>query len=227
VAEVVRLPESSPDGPLAAPPAAIRAGVGIFDVTGGDSDDSDGFPFLPSRGLACKMTGLELGDSSPNFSPNNSPESSTDNEVSKYSFFARLMHYMDGNKISKANRAAVEVCILVEAGAAVRSMDPMKKEKKEKAFFKKYMGILDKIEDDQFENDSICEAMRCRYKKAKLDNNTTRLLRKYGSDLTELRNFAKKLPGVGSLSELPSGSNQLRHMKMTLVQQLEIEKHPV
>jgi len=26
-------------------------------------------------------------------------------------------------------------------------MDPMKKEKKEKAFFNKYMGILDKIED--------------------------------------------------------------------------------
>ncbi len=92
------------------------------------------------------MMGLELGDSSPNFSPNNSQESPTDNKVSKYSFFARLMHYMDGNKISKANRVAVEVCISVEAGAAVRSMDPMKKEKKEKAFFNKYMGILDEIQ---------------------------------------------------------------------------------
>jgi hypothetical protein len=179
------------------------------------------------RGLARETTGLELGDSSPNFSPNNSPESPTDNEVSKYSFFARLMHYMDGNKVSGANRAAVEVCILVETGAAVRSMDPMKKEKKEKAFFNKYMGILDKIEDDQLKNDSICEAMRRSYKKAKLDNNATRLWQKYESDLTELRNFVKKLPGVCSLSELPSGSNQLRHMKMPLVQKPWIEKHSV
>ena len=229
VAEVVHSPESSPDGPLVPPPDAARAaGAGIVDVTaGGDSDDSDGSPIRPSRSLGLKTTCLELGDSSPNFSPRNSPESPTDNEVSKYSFFARLMHYMDGNKISEANRAAVEVCISVEAGAAVRSMDPMKKDKKERAYFNRYMGILDEIEDDQFGNESVREAMRRRYKKAKLDNNATRLWRKYESDLTELRNFAKKLPGVGSLSELPSGSNQLRHMKMPLVQKLWIEKHPV
>jgi hypothetical protein len=134
---------------------------------------------------------------------------------------------MEGKKISEANRAAVEVCISVEAGAAVRSMDPMKKEKKENAFYNKYMGILDEIEDDQFADDSVCDAMRRRYKKAKMDNNPARLWRKYESDLTELRNFAKKLPGVGSLSELPSGSNQLRHMKMPLVQKLWVEANPV
>ncbi len=106
-------------------------------------------------------------------------------------------------------------------------MDPMKKEKKEKTFFNKYMGILNEIKDDQFENDSIRKAMRRWYKKAKLDNNPARLWRKYESDLTELRNFTKKLPGVGSLSELSSGSNQLRHMKMPLVQKLWVEKHPV
>ena len=142
VTEVVHSPESSPDGPLPPPPAAARAGAGIVNITGGDSDDSNGSPLLPLRGLGRKMTGLESGDSSPNFSPNNSPESPTDNEVSKYSFFARLMHYMDGNKISEANRAAIEVCNSVEAGAAVRSMDPMKKEKKEKAFFNKYMWVF-------------------------------------------------------------------------------------
>jgi hypothetical protein len=106
-------------------------------------------------------------------------------------------------------------------------MDPMKKEKKEKAFFNKYMGILDQIEDDQFDHECVRQLMRRKYKKAKLDNNATRLWRKYESDLTELRNFAKKIPGVGSLSELPSGSNQLRHMKMPLVQKLWIAKHPV
>jgi len=135
--------------------------------------------------------------------------------------------FSHGNKISEANRALVEVCISVEAGAAVRSMDPMKKEKKENAFFNKYMGCLEEIEDDQFLDESVRETMRRHYKNAKMDNNPTRLWRKYESDLTELRNFAKKLPGVGSLSELPSGSNQLRHMKMPLVQKLWIEKHPV
>jgi hypothetical protein len=133
VAQVVHSPESSPDVP--------------YDDS---TDDDDGSPTaLPSRVAGRKTTGLKSGDSSANFSPNNSsPVSLTDNEVSKYSFFARLMHYMDGNKISEANRAAMEVCLPVKAGAAVRSMDLMKKEKKEKAFFNKYMGILDKIEDD-------------------------------------------------------------------------------
>jgi len=225
VAEVVRSPESSPDGPLVPPPAAARAGA--IDVASDDSDSHESPP--PSRRVGRKTTGLglALGESSPTFSPNSSPELPTDNEVSKYSFFARLAHYMEGEKISEANRAAVEVCISVEAGAAVRSMDPMKKEKKENAFYNKYMGILEEIEDDQFADDSVRDAMRRRYKKAKMDNNPARLWRKYESDLTELRNFAKKLPGVGSLSELPSGSNQLRHMKMPLVQKLWVEANPV
>ncbi len=46
-------------------------------------------------------------------------------------------------------------------------------------------------------------------------------------ELWEIRNFSKKIPGVGSLSELPSGSNQLKHMKMPLVESLWREKHPV
>ena len=134
---------------------------------------------------------------------------------------------MDGSKITEVNRAVVEVCISVEAGAAVRSMDPMKKEKKENAFYNKYMDILDEIEDDQFHDESVCDSMRRRYKKVKMDNNPARLWRKYESDLTDLRNFAKKIPGVGGLSELPSGSNQLRHMKMPLLQKLWMEKHPL
>jgi hypothetical protein len=147
--------------------------------------------------------------------------------MSKYSFLALLTHYSEGNKISKASCAAVEVCILVEAGAAVCSMDPTKKDKKEKAFFNKYMGILEEIQDGQFKNDSVCEEMRRHYKKAKLNNNSGRLWRKYTSDLIKLCNFSKKFPGVDSLLELPSGSNQLRHMTIPQVHKLWMEKHPV
>jgi hypothetical protein len=69
--------------------------------------------------------------------------------------------------------------------------------------------------------------MLMRYKNAKKDNKGTSLWRKYEAELWELRNFSKKIPGVGSLLELPSGSNQLKHMKMPLVEALWREKHPV
>ncbi len=43
----------------------------------------------------------------------------------------------------EGNRASVEMCILVKAGAAVRGMDPMKKKKKERVYFVKYVAIID------------------------------------------------------------------------------------
>jgi len=89
------------------------------------------------------------------------------------------------------------------------------------------MAILDEIEDSQFHDESLRDTMRQRFKKAKMDNNPTRLWRKYENDLTEIHNFSKKLPGIGSLSELPSGSTQLRHAKLPLVQKLWTGKHPV
>jgi hypothetical protein len=46
--------------------------------------------------------------------------------------------------------------------------------------------------------------MRLRYKNAKKENTGTSLWRKYEVELTQLRNFSKKIPGVGGLSELPS-----------------------
>ena len=63
------------------------------------------------------------------------PDLPTVNEVRKYSFHSRLIHYMEGHKISESNRAAVKLCFLSEAGAFVRNMDPMKKDIKERAFF--------------------------------------------------------------------------------------------
>ncbi len=103
----------------------------------------------------------------------------------------------------------------------------MKKDKKERVYFAKYVAILEEIEDSMFSNANLHDSMRLRYKNAKKDNTGTSLWRKYEAELRELRNFAKKISGVGSLSELPSGLNQLRHMKMPLVEALWHEKHPV
>jgi hypothetical protein len=76
-------------------------------------------------------------------------------------------------------------------------------------------------------DESVRNAMRRRYKMAKQDNTGQNLWQIYKSELTEIQNFAKKIPSIGSLSELPSGSNHLKHMKMPLVQALWMEKHPV
>ncbi len=54
--------------------------------------------------------------------------------MSKYSFYSCLSHYVEGHKISESNCAAVELCLLSEAGAFVRNMDPMKKDKKDRPF---------------------------------------------------------------------------------------------
>jgi hypothetical protein len=86
---------------------------------------------------------------------------------------------MEGHKIGKFNHASVELCILSEAGAFVCNMDPMKKDKKEKAFFAKYVSIINEIEDEEFENELIRSNMRQRYKGAKKDNNGQSLWRKY------------------------------------------------
>jgi hypothetical protein len=105
---------------------------------------------------------------------------------------------------------------------------PMKKDIKERAFFAKYISIVNEIEDDQFVNEVLVrENMRQRYKGAKKDHTAQILWRKYEQELTLLRTFAKKNPGIGNLAELRIGSTQLRHMKKPLVESLWKEKYPV
>ncbi len=92
----------------------------------------------------------------------------------------------------------------------------------------KYISIVDEIEDDQFVNEALVrEKMHQIYKGAKKDHTAQSLWRKYEQELTLLRTFAKKIPGIGNLAELLSGSTQLRHMKTPLVQSLWKEKNPV
>jgi hypothetical protein len=52
----------------------------------------------------------------------------TDQEVSKYSFYDRLEHYMERELIKEENRKSVELAIMVEAGSNVREMGVMTKE---------------------------------------------------------------------------------------------------
>ncbi len=123
--------------------------------SGGLSDKDSVLSHSSPRAVGTKTAGMS--ELSPYVSPifscngdNYAAAMPTNNKVSKYSFFERLKHYMEGNQITKGNRASVELCILVEAGAAVRGLDPMKKVKKETVFFNKYMATLYEIEDPCF-----------------------------------------------------------------------------
>ena len=62
----------------------------------------------------------------------------SDLEVSKYSFFHQLFHYMEGVPVSEDNRKAVELAIMVEAGTAVREMPTMTKEMRSKCFHREF-----------------------------------------------------------------------------------------
>ena len=96
---------------------------------------------------SAQLLGVGVCDDSPNFSDHNDlmPDSPTDNEVSKYSFYSRLSHYMEGHKISESTRAAVELCILSEAGPFLRNMDPMKKDRTERVFLLGISPLLMKL----------------------------------------------------------------------------------
>jgi hypothetical protein len=118
--------------------------------------------------------------------------------VSKYSFYSCLSHYMEGHRSGESNSASVELCILSEAEASVHDMDPMKKDKTEKAFLAKYVSIIDEIEDKEFKDESVRTNMRQRYKGAKKDISGQSLWWNYESELTNLWSFAKKIWELGS-----------------------------
>ena len=152
----------------------------------------------------------------------------TDQEVSKYSFYDRLKHYMEREMIKEENRKSVELAVMVEAGSNVREMGVMTKELRANRFHSEYVSILADIPDSRFGDDGLRASMQNRFKGMRKGEMTAEnLLRKYEGELTTLRRFAYKFPGVGNLSKLPSGTAQLQQLRKPLVAKLWIEKNPV
>jgi len=122
--------------------AAVGGGEGLS-VNSASDDSSD----VKESDESAPLFGVEVLNGSPTFSLENDQmaDSPTDNEVSKYSFYSRLNHYMEGHKISESNRDAVKLCLLSEAGAFVRKMDPMKKDIKDRAFLLSISRLLMKL----------------------------------------------------------------------------------
>ena len=111
----------------------------------------------------------------------------TDHEVSKYSFFDRLEHYMDGELIVEENRKSVELAVMVEAGANVREMGTMTKELRANRFHSEYISILNEIPDSRFGEEGLRMSMTHRFKGMRKGEMTAEnLLRKYEGELTGL-----------------------------------------
>jgi hypothetical protein len=152
----------------------------------------------------------------------------TDQEVSKYSFYDRLEHYMERELIKEENHKSVKLAIMVEAGANVREMGVMTKELRANSYPREYVSIITDIPDSRFEDDGLRASMQHCFKgMRKGEMSAENLLSKYESELTTLQRFAYKFPGVGNLSKLPSGTAQLQQLRRPLVAKLWVEKNPV
>jgi hypothetical protein len=77
-------------------------------------------------------------------------DAKTDAEVSRYSFFDRLGHYMEHMQICMENLKAVELTLMVEAGSNVQKMATMNKVSRELAFQHEYLTLIGEIADERF-----------------------------------------------------------------------------
>ncbi len=186
-------------------------------------------PFVPLP-YDYLFTYSATGDKPPGDDDNelNKPVDLCDKEVSKFTFLKRLAHCMDGHKISNRNQKAVELAILADAGTYIRVLDSMKQQKQEDVFMHKYMQIVTSIDDDQFKNNNVRNAMLLNYKGSKKGGSFTgaTVYRKQETEINNIRKFAPKFPGVNNPSQLPSGSTQVRDMKKPYIIRLWKLKYP-
>ena len=170
---------------------------------------------------------IDFGNAEIQSSDESSCISVTDAEATKYPFLERLRHYMGGKQIDTYNRIAVEACIFVEVGTAIKDLEAMKIPVMEELFFTKYLRIVRSIPDERFARIELRSSMLEKYGGAKKPNTGKSLLRKYKTYVGEIRKFALHFPGIKSMSKLPSGTTQLSQMKGPVVAKLWKVIHPV
>jgi hypothetical protein len=127
---------------------------------------------------------------------------------------------MAGSLIRLSNRSAVEACIFMEVGTAIRDLDTMKVPQMEDMFSSKYTAVVRPIPANQFIDESVQNSMLERYTGAKKVNTGRSLFRKYKTHTTEIRKFGLNFSGIKSMNKLPSGTNQLSQMKLPVITKL-------
>jgi hypothetical protein len=134
---------------------------------------------------------------------------------------------MDGKIILHTNCKAVEFVILFEAGTYVHNLNPMRKVQQGEILLSKYTSLILDIEDVHFLYKTIRDGMLKGYKEAKKQLTGETLWRKMEKEMTQAKTFASNFLGIYCLSELPSGTTQLRHMKKPYIIKLWKEQFPV
>ena len=109
----------------------------------------------------------------------------------------------------------------------MRNMDTMMTVDMEASIFCNYVNIVRDIEDEHFECDSVHSKMLHRFKSGKKDLTGRNLLRKWNSETADFQSFWYKFPGVRWMSDLPNGSNQIKHMKKPYIASLWAKENPV
>ena len=92
---------------------------------------------------------------------------------------------------------------------------------------KKYQSLIDEIAPEHFVCESVRHDMLAGYKGVKKSLTGETLWRKMEREMTDIKTFASKFPGINCPSKLPSGSTQLRHMKKPYIIKLWTKQFPV
>ena len=81
--------------------------------------------------------------------------------------------------------------------------------------------------DEHFENNSVRVKMLHRFKAGKQNLCGRNLLFRWKSETANFQLFWYKFPGVRRMSDLPSGSNQIKHMKKPYIASHWAKENPV
>jgi hypothetical protein len=122
--------------------------------------------------------------------------------------------------ISLFNCSAVETCIFVEVGTAIKDLEFMKIADMEVLFFNKCVALVRSIPNDLFLDDSVHVSMLEKYVGAKKPNTGWSLLHKYKKDVGEICKFGHHFPGIKCMSKLLSGTTQLLQIKGAMIIEL-------
>ena len=109
----------------------------------------------------------------------------------------------------------------------VCNLNWMWKVKQTDILLSKYQKLIEVIEDEHFVCETVRDGMLTGYKGAKKQLTGDNLWRKMEKEMTQVKTFTSKFPGIICLSKLPSGINQLRHMKKLYIVKLWKAQFPV
>ncbi|MFM8621859.1 MAG: hypothetical protein ACKOB3_00525, partial [Holophagaceae bacterium] len=91
----------------------------------------------------------------------------------------------------------------------------------------KYQRLIGDISPENFVCETVRNDMLAGYKGVKKGLTGETLWRKMEREMTEVKTFASKFPGINCPSKLPSGSTQLCRMKKPYIIKLWAERYPV